>query len=801
MSRLRPQRRIGKRLTAWWRDLLGYDLLWTVLAITAVMSIVAPQAALRLRPYSYAPGDVALSDVTAPMDFQVSDPVSTERRQTEAADRVPDLYDFDPNAWQSAFTALNPFFSWGRLRHAEIESEWSELPEEQREGLREEGQTLLAGQLPGGLLPVLWDESFTVATELRLAGSIQDTLSGNLVGALVPTMASSAAGIRVRDISTQQERTVADVTSVIALAVARDVLQEGITERFEMPAEAELVLGQFAATLLGPNLTYNSNQTRARRRAVVDLVEPAFYQVKRGRTILRVGDEVTEANIRELQAMEEQLGGGRPGLDLAGVTALVALAVISLWRFVVHYRRRFRYQRVKRLYILTLLVLVGMVAFIRFSIFVAEAVATSSARAPLNSLDSYLYAIPYAAGAVLLLLLVDTQVAWVFAGTFAVIIGAVTQDLGLTLYALLGSFAGIYGMSQYKQRTALAQTGLLVGGANALAVLGLSLLEQPPATWEIIAFSAMCAFAGGVLVSMLATFALPPLEHMFGSLTDIKLLELSNMNLPLLKELAVTAPGTYHHSVVVGTLAEKAAEAIEVNSLFTRVAAYYHDIGKMQQPHYFVENQKGEQNPHDKLSPHMSVLVLTNHVKEGIAYGEEYGLPQPLIDVIPQHHGTRQILYFLDKAKQLAGDGEEINPEDFRYPGPKPQSKEAAILMLADSVEAVSRTLTDPSPGRMRSIIHRTIHEVLDDGQFDECGITMADLAKIEDAFLGVLAGMHHQRIEYPSANGEVEEGGEKASSAKGEASRESSNDVPDEVGASHPDEDREEKFPGQTDH
>ncbi len=795
MSRLRSQRRLRKRLTAWWKDLLGYDLLWTVLAITAVMSIVAPQAGLRLR--SYAPGDVALSDVKAPMDFQVSDPGSTERRRTEAADRVPDLYDFDPNAWQPALSALNPLLSRGRFRHAQIELEWAELSEDQREVLREETQALLAGPLPAGALPALWDEGFTVATELRLAGSIKDILTDNLVGTLVPSRVSGAAGIRVRDISNQRERTVVDVSSVIDLSAARDMLRENIAERFEMPAATEQVFGELGALLLGPNLNYNSNQTRARRQQVVELVEPAFYQVKRGRTIIRNGEEVTEGNIRELQAMEEQLGGGRPGLGIAGITILVALAVISLWRFVAHYRRRFRYQRVKRLLILTLMVLVGMVAFIRFSIFVAEAVASSAARTPFNSLDSYLYAIPYAAGAVLLLLLVDTQVAWAFAGAFAVIIGAITQDLGLTLYALVGSFAGIYGMSQYKQRTALAQTGLLVGAVNAVAVFGLSLLEQPPAAWEIIAFSAVCAFIGGVLVSMLATFALPPLEHLFGSLTDIKLLELSNMNLPLLKELAVTAPGTYHHSVVVGTLAEKAAEAIEVNSLFTRVAAYYHDIGKMQQPQYFVENQKEGQNPHDNLSPSMSVLVLTNHVKEGIAYGEEYGLPQPLIDVIPQHHGTRQILYFLDKAKQLAGNGEEINPEDYRYAGPKPQTKEAAILMLADSVEAVSRTLTDPSPGRMRSRIHKTIREVLDDGQFDECAITMSDLAKMEDAFLGVMAGMHHQRIEYPSADEEAEEGEGKGSSAASEESRGSSDDVPEGVGASHPDEDRKEKLPG----
>jgi len=244
------------------------------------------------------------------------------------------------------------------------------------------------------------------------------------------------------------------------------------------------------------------------------------------------------------------------------------------------------------------------------------------------------------------------------------------------------------------------------------------------------------------------------MEHMFQSMTDIKLLELSNMNLPLLKELAVAAPGTYHHSVVVGTLAEKAAEAIGVNPLFARVAAYYHDIGKLRQPQYFVENQKDGRNPHDKLSPNMSALILVSHVKDGIGYAEEHGLPRPLIDMIQQHHGTRSIKYFYEKAKQAAEDGSrEIDEGEFRYPGPRPQSKEAAILMVADSVEAISRTLSDTSPTRLRAMIRRTIQDVVDDDQLAECTLTFEDLSKMSDAFLYVLAGMHHQRIEYPDAD------------------------------------------------
>jgi hypothetical protein len=308
-------------------------------------------------------------------------------------------------------------------------------------------------------------------------------------------------------------------------------------------------------------------------------------------------------------------------------------------------------------------------------------------------------------------------------------------------------------MSEYKQRTALTRAGILVGGVNAMTVVALALLAQPIDSLSVLGFQVVCAIAGGLLVSIVGSIALPPLEHLFQSLTDIKLLELSNMNLPLLKDLAVSAPGTYHHSVVVGTLAEKAAEAIGVNPLFARVSAYYHDIGKLRQPQYFVENQKDGHNPHDSLSPNMSALILVSHVKDGVAYAQEHGLPQPLIDAIPQHHGTRLIRFFYEKAKQATqGEGREVDESDFRYPGPKPRSKETAILMLADGVEAISRTLSDTSPARLRAMIKRAIQEVVDDDQLAECALTLEDLSKISDAFLSVLAGMHHQRIEYPDA-------------------------------------------------
>jgi putative nucleotidyltransferase with HDIG domain len=246
------------------------------------------------------------------------------------------------------------------------------------------------------------------------------------------------------------------------------------------------------------------------------------------------------------------------------------------------------------------------------------------------------------------------------------------------------------------------------------------------------------------------SFLLPAFEALFHRTTDIRLLELANNNVPVLRRLALEAPGTYHHSMVVGSLAEAAAEAIGANAVFCRTAAMYHDIGKLTKVSYFVENQVGP-NKHDNLSPRMSALIIASHVKEGIEMAKEINLPQEIIDCIPQHHGTKLITYFYEKAKvhQDPALG-EVTEEEFRYPGPKPQTKEAGIIMIADAVEAASRTLDDPSPARLKGMIRQIIDYIFLDGQLNECALTLRDLEKIAQSFLRVLMGIHHHRVSYP---------------------------------------------------
>ncbi|MEK9135788.1 MAG: HDIG domain-containing metalloprotein, partial [Bacteroidota bacterium] len=245
-------------------------------------------------------------------------------------------------------------------------------------------------------------------------------------------------------------------------------------------------------------------------------------------------------------------------------------------------------------------------------------------------------------------------------------------------------------------------------------------------------------------------------ERVFSVTTDLTLMELSHFNHPLLRKLAEQASGTYHHSLTMASLAEAAASAVGANEVLARVGALFHDIGKLVKPNYFVENQKGSRNRHDKLTPRMSSLIISAHVKEGMSLGEEHKLPQEVIDFIPMHHGTTRIEFFYNKAVELAHQSEdetkieEIIEQDYRYPGPKPQTRETGIMMLADAVEASTRTLDDPSPQKLEGVIDEIIRKRFEEGELDECPLTLKDLTKIKAAFLSVLVGIHHSRVKYP---------------------------------------------------
>jgi putative nucleotidyltransferase with HDIG domain len=370
-----------------------------------------------------------------------------------------------------------------------------------------------------------------------------------------------------------------------------------------------------------------------------------------------------------------------------------------------------------------------------------------------------LFAAPIAAGPMMVGLLVTAgEIVWLFTAFLSLCIGIMTDfNFSLMLVTMVGGLAAARGIFVCKKRNDIYWAGVRTGFVNAFLVTFILVvvnIDHENLLKEIL-IAAPAGFVGGILSSLVAMMFIPLLESLFNYTTDIKLLELSNLNHPLLKEMIVKAPGTYHHSMMVGSMVEAAAEEISANPLLGKVMCYYHDIGKMVYPKYFIENQRSGQNPHDHISPYMSKTLLIAHVKDGVEMGMKHKLGKPIIDGILQHHGTTLISFFYNKSLEAQNEDAPDSPEEeFRYPGPKPQFREAALCMLADSIEAASRSLDEPTPVRLQNIVRNVIQRKFSDGQLDECNLTLKDLSNVETAFVRILIGIYHQRIDYPRSAG-----------------------------------------------
>lgn len=533
-----------------------------------------------------------------------------------------------------------------------------------------------------------------------------------------------------------------DASRTVALSVVDRMLEQGIRSG-DLPrvqADARVYLRSLpiagrALTLasavvtgaLQPNLTVDATATELLRRRAMDSVEPVRARVLRGEIIVRRGEVVTDAHLQKLVAVGL---ASQPfsWVRFAG-TALAALLLL-----LVSYAYMRQYQ--PEIWSSDTLLLVWSLAVV---------LTAAMARIMVTRFNPYL--LPAAAGTMLIAVLLRPRLA-LYTAAFLSLLTAIIAggDLRLGLVTFIGSTVGVYAIKRISHRTDLVVAGLRVGVATALTVIAVGLADQLP-WYPHLLRDAAYGLGSGVLVGVIAIGMLPYLENLFGLVTPIKLLELSNPGQPLLRRLQMEAPGTYHHSIMVANLAEAAAEAIGADSLLVRVGTYYHDVGKIRRPAFFVENQVGIENPHDKMAPSLSALTVLAHVRDGLEYAHEYRLPQAVATFIPEHHGTSLITYFYHQAVER---GDPVDEEVFRYEGPKPQSRETAIVMVADAVEGASRALTKPTPDRVEQVVRRIIREKLEDGQLDECDLTFRDLDTIAQTFTRLLASMFHPRVEYP---------------------------------------------------
>jgi putative nucleotidyltransferase with HDIG domain len=350
--------------------------------------------------------------------------------------------------------------------------------------------------------------------------------------------------------------------------------------------------------------------------------------------------------------------------------------------------------------------------------------------------------------------LLYSEAALVWVGFVSLMAGMFMDgSIGYALFVMAGSIVGAHRIGKIQSGAQVVKAGLMVGLINAITMFAVQVIADPGSLLSISTLVNIgLAAVGGILSGPFMLAIVHPFEALFGYTSNLRLIELANLNNPLLGRMLVEAPGTYHHCLMVSALAEKGAESISVNPLLAKVAGLYHDIGKIVKPHYFIENQmEGEINPHDELPPHMSSLILINHVREGLELAKRYRVGRKVEQIIAEHHGKSRIHYFFNRAKQLEAAGNiKINEEDFRYRGPYPQTKESALVMLADVVEAATRSLKNPTPARIESLVSELIGNIYNDGQLDECEMTLKDLHHVAQNFTTILTGRYHGRIAYP---------------------------------------------------
>jgi hypothetical protein len=346
-------------------------------------------------------------------------------------------------------------------------------------------------------------------------------------------------------------------------------------------------------------------------------------------------------------------------------------------------------------------------------------------------------------------ILINRNVALIISVLTSFMIGFIFDEkIIFPLFSVLGSIAASYQIVRIRQRSVFLRIGLFLGIINMAAIICLNLITGN--LFNDLFLRLIMGFIGGVFTGILVAGITPLFESLFGFITDFKLLELANLNQPLFQRMIIEAPGTYHHSIIVSSMVEAAGEAIGANSLLAKVSAYYHDIGKLMKPQYFIENQLTNENKHDNLSPKMSSLIIIAHVKDGCELSAKVKLGQQIINIIREHHGTSIVNYFYNKAKKDKDESiRSLSESDFRYPGPKPQTKEAGLVMLGDVIEASSRTLSNPTPARIRSLVRERIEGIYTDGQLDECELTLSNLNTIAETFTKILTGIFHHRVDY----------------------------------------------------
>jgi len=694
-------------------------------------------------------GTIAPKDVKADRDFLMEDRASTEQRRLEAVETVPPVYDYDRQVPTVIGMAVAGAFLEMSRHPAEGPGEkGTPSVEEKREPaeMKQAFEALSGVTLGDNEFQALHRYGFSID---RLNDFVRVIHAPYRMGPISPESLPTGRSILVRDIKTEKEESWENLKNVLTLEAARKHLREYVEQYRGLPEDLREVYISIGGKLLRPSLTFARNATEKRKQLAAESVKPVFYKVQAGEMIVREGEKVTAGHLEKLRALgsAERDNLVSHVFKSAGTFFMILLFTFLLYLLLRTDRLSSAKNNLDLLFLAVLSIL--MVFLVEGGQFVARSLTAAFPKVPL---EAAFFAIPFTTGTMIVVILLRKNAGLLFTLFFAFLTTFLFESpFRMFFYVVTAGIVAAFRMAECHERSVFYRAGAVVGLVNMAVILCFSLYGNTLLT--VVTVPALAGgFLSGILSGIFAGSLVPLFEFIFRYTTDIKLLELGNLNRPIFQRMIFLTPGTYHHSIIVGSMAEAAAEAIGANALLAKVSAYYHDIGKMKKPLYFVENQRKWEDRHQKLSPKMSSLVIISHVKEGCEMARDLRLGRPITDIIRQHHGTRLVTYFYDKAQKDRDPSIRSIPEsDFRYPGPKPQTKEAALVLLGDIIEASSRALINPTSSRIRNLVENRIQEILNEGQLDDSNLTFRELRIIEDSFTRILLGIFHHRIDYPA--------------------------------------------------
>ena len=690
-------------------------------------------------------GDIVPADVIASADLTVEDAETTEARRQTAVEAVLPAYVFDPNAFPNIEDKVRQFFLTGRqwLKTASPAKDYALI---QKTITDKFGLDLTANDIAA-----LEKAEFGVDLETILLGLMEKhSRQGIILSKSLFINREQERGITL--LRGTGSETAIRSSEILEIKEVKDRLVAEINT-LDFAARKKGLLISLAFGFVAPNISFNRVETEARKQKARAGVSSAFFSIKKGRVIARKGDEVTPDAARLVRAINQ---GARTKptwpANFIGTFLLFGLLMLTIW----FYLRSLAPARVALKHYLMMGLTLALSLLLYKSLgYVADTLSPSSRFFLFSDAESYKFAFPYQFGVLLFAFLTTNTVALSYTILNSLLVGYLfNANYFLMIFGLIGGLAAIYGIKIYRRqrRTAVLRSGFfLVAPLNLFVVLTFYLIKPRGGAVDSLAAECFMAIVGGLLSAALAFVLLPIYENIFRFVTQSKLLELTNSDSEIFRQMALEAPGSYHHSLIVASLAEKAAEAIQADVLLVKAGALYHDIGKSKMPEYFIENRNRKTDAHKDLTPSMSTLVIINHVKEGVEIARKEKLPAEIQDMIEQHHGSSLVRYFYLKAKEKVDpEMEKIGEETYRYPGPRPQTKEAALVMLADSVEAASKSLKAHKEDSLKRVIRDIFDNYLTDGQLDDCTFSLKELQMIAASFLATLLTIYQPRPDYP---------------------------------------------------